>query len=95
MGRGWPGLALMTRGNGERAKGDATACQSKMFDPPAPSDHLPCDAPTLRVVPVYYVLVPLSAVVALGEIQVARRRPRPVSLGSEALGHRTMLEVWV
>ena len=56
LGRGWPGLALMTRGNGERAKGDATACQSKMFDPPAPSDHLPCDAPTLRVVPVYCVL---------------------------------------
>ena len=36
----------------------------------------------------YYVLVPLSAVVALGVIQVARRGPRPVSLGSEALGHR-------
>ena len=46
-------------------------CQSKMFDPPAPSD------------------------MALGEIQVARRRPRPVSLGSEALGYRAMLEVWV
>ncbi len=31
---------------------------------------------------VYYVLVPVGAVMALGE----RRRPRLVSLGSEALG---------
>ena len=95
VGAGLAGVGLDDQGSGHRAKGDATVCQSKMFDPPAPSDHLPCDAPTLRVVPVYYVLVPLSAVVALGVIQVARRGPRPVSLGSEALGHRTMLEVWV
>ena len=66
-----------------------------MFDPPAPSDHLPRDAPTLRGMPVYCVLVPLSAVMALGKIQVARRRPRPISLGSEALGYLAMLEVWV
>ena len=66
-------------------------CQSKMFDPPAPSD-IAARRANAESRAVYYVLVPVGAVMALG---VARRRPRPVSLGSEALGYRAMLEVWV
>jgi hypothetical protein len=71
--------------------------QSKMFDPPAPSDHLPRDAPTLRGMPVCYVLVLLGAAMALGlgEFKSHAAGRGRVFAWERGLGHRTMLEVWV